>query len=109
MKFITLLGVLFLGIFASAQTTLICVSWMDQQTQINEIALSEYEAGMILYDQGDWAYSADVMEGKLNYLTIEFKPLKLFTTSRSLEYPLNHLSNAVEISGRQATVDCDLR
>lgn len=109
MKSMTLLSILFFGIFSWAQNKLVCVSWMDYQTQIREVPLSEYETGTIVYDQGDWAYSVDVMEGKLNYLTVEFKPLKLSTTSRSMEYPLNHLSNAVEIDGKQATVDCDLR
>ena len=93
----------------AAQSKLVCVSWMNLETEIQETQINEYAMANIHYEKDDWSYTADVMEGKLNYLTIEYKPLKIATTSRSLEYPLNHLANAVEISEKKSTVDCDLR
>ncbi len=94
---------------ASAATKLACMSWMNYEIEFREAPLSEYETAHIQHDQGDWAYTADVFEGKLNYLTVHYKPLKVDATSRSLNFPLTHLSNSFEIDGKQASVDCDLK
>ena len=102
-------GSCFSGSLAIAQSKMVCVSWMDHKIEIKETDISEYATAHIEFDQDDWSYTADLFEGKLNYLTVEYKPLKLSTTSRSLQYPLNHLSHALEIDGKQATVDCDMR
>ncbi len=105
----TLLGILFFSVLTFAQTKMVCVSWIEKKTEIREAQLNEYALATIHYTQGDWGYVADVIEGKLNYLTVEYKPLSLSSTSRASAYPLNHLGNALEIDGKQVTVDCDLR
>ena len=108
-KFLSLSAFLFASSALAQQTQMVCVSWMDHKTEIQESDISEYATAHIDFTQGDWSYSADMIEGKLNFLTVNYLPLKLSTTSRSLEYPLNHIANAIEIDGNQASVDCDLR
>lgn len=108
MKFLNLF-LLFVSSLAFANQTMVCVSWMGLKLKIEEAVVSEYATSSIQFDQGDWAYTADYMEGKFNYLTIFYKPLQISSTSRSLGYPLDKLSNAVDIQGHKATVDCDIR
>lgn len=88
---------------------LVCVSWFDYKTQITEQDVSEYAMASIQFTQGDWSYSADVIEGKLNSIEIQFQPLEIFTHTHSMEFPLNTLQAALRVKDRPASVECDIR
>ncbi len=108
MKLIVLISI-FISSFAFAQQKMVCVSWMDYKVEIIETPVTEYATATINHDQGDWAFTADYFEGRFNYLTIYYKPLKINSTSRATVYPLESLSIAFEVDGKQASVDCDIR
>jgi hypothetical protein len=82
---------------------------MGLQTEIKEAPINEYAMASISYEQGDWAYEADVIEGKLNSLTLYYRPLKLASGARSEAYPLEELTTELVVGNSKSNVSCVLR
>lgn len=82
---------------------------MNKTVEINSVPLTEYETAHLRFEIQGWAYEADVMEGKMNYIKLFHLPSEMMTQSSSLVYPLNQLYISMENKDQKATVDCDLR
>lgn len=88
---------------------LFCISWMDLKTDLFEQKLNEYAMAEIQHQEGDWKFYADVIENRLNSLKLENTKAQVFSSSHSTDFPFEHLSLRLEVEGRPATVDCELR
>ncbi len=118
MKLLLVLSIQMLSIFGFANsndelimgpTKLVCLSWMDLKVEMREQVISEYAMGEINFTQGEWAYHADVIEGKLNVVNLIYKPLELSTQASAQSFPLNSLSTSLNIGSKRATLDCEIR
>ncbi len=95
--------------YADQSTKLVCISWMDLKTEIQEVPINEYAMAEINFVQGDWSYHADVIEGKLNAINLMYQPLEIETQADADVYPLDRLSTSLIIHDSKATLDCDIR
>lgn len=63
----------------------------------------------ISYQDEDWIFYVDVIENRLNSLTLENIKTKSKGSTHSIDFNLQHLHLRLDADGNYATVDCELK
>lgn len=103
---------LFLPVLLNAQNfpqKLSCVSVIDSEINQQEVRLNEYAMAQMSFSKGDWLYSAEVIENRLNFLTIKNTKSNSKASVHSVDYSIRHLHVRHDVASTYATVDCELK
>jgi hypothetical protein len=86
-----------------------CVSVIDSKIDQQEVELNEYAMANIYFVKGDWSYTADVIENRLNSLTVENISLGSKASAHSVNSNIRHLHVRLDARNAYSTVDCELK
>ncbi len=86
-----------------------CIMLAGFHVEVVEVPVTEYETAHISQLHNGAQFEASVMEGRLNYVSIEIPEIGAKTMSHSFkDYEQRSMSTRLEVKNTLATMDCEI-
>lgn len=89
---------------------LFCILWSKPQTELFEAPVSEYGIAELNKDFGEFNFSADIFEEKMNSVKITHIPTQISTQANASSDPQQRsFYIKLDMGEKQASLDCEMR